>query len=290
MIVSGDDGDTPMMNFSSAIKGRLAYGWLWIWFGLVAFLSALVYIKFLDIASVSMASLPVFAAALTAAEGSVLSTLLKGTAGLLFCWRTVKVVVLHGSPFPFGLLLTTGRENNGSSGRPVHLVRVEQGVMLWFGAVLRAHPSSDKLVRSRLELLVLSMPFQTALVVQESRLRMIREASCQKNFSDYLRATERYMKKSKHTSTSQSLGHTAKRLSSRAGVDRNRKKRIDGLNWLPFMGGGWSITDDFGYQLKCEPLDAGSFKLTGHGLDEEEATVHSVAELRGLAIRVLHPT
>ena len=56
-----------------------------------------------------------------------------------------------GSPIPWGLNLSSGRENGGISGRRVHMASIEDGGKTWFGAVMRAHRASDELMRTRLE-------------------------------------------------------------------------------------------------------------------------------------------
>ncbi len=98
---------------------------------------------------------------------------------ILLWWRVIKVVVLHGSPVNIGLTISEGREDDsGQSGRMVHRVWIgdlnvhetEYKGQFWYGAVFRSHPSSDKLVRSRLELLLLALPFGCTLHVQESRV------------------------------------------------------------------------------------------------------------------------
>ena len=74
----------------------------------------------------------------------VVLTALKVFAGILFWWRVVKVVVLHGSPIPWGLTLASGRESGGVSGRLGHMASIEDGGETWFGAVMWT-PASPKL-------------------------------------------------------------------------------------------------------------------------------------------------
>ena len=59
------------------------------------------------------------------------------------------------APMAIGVIGTI--DENGGGGR------------LWFGVIARPHPSSDKLMRSRVEKLILVLPFKRALIVSESR-------------------------------------------------------------------------------------------------------------------------
>ena len=280
-----------MKQLTDEAKGRLAYAWLWIWFTIVACLSGWVYLKLLDLATPTAWGLPIVAELLRMVEGTILSLLLKIIAGTLFCWRTLKVIVLHGSPFPFGLNLTTGRENNGSSGRPVHLSLIERGKKHWFGAILRAHPSSDKLVRSRLEFMIFSLPCKRALMVQESRLKVVSGSDCTKIGVYFFQQAGKYLKKSEFKSPESFRRDVARHLDAIAGQYRSGIKRIDGLNWQQFADGKWRILDDFGFEIGCEHLGAERYKLTGLGLNgDAESMVDSIKDLRKLAKRDLHPT
>ena len=80
---------------------------------------------------------------------------------VLFCWRAIKVVVLLGSPFRFGMDRFTGTEFKGASGRPVYLVSIGEESSssgFYFGAIFKAHQKSDKLLRSRTETIILYIP------------------------------------------------------------------------------------------------------------------------------------
>ena len=108
-------------------------------------------------------------------------------AYVLVWWRVVKVVVLQGSPFPIGVVVSPGRQDSGGKGgRRTFAVSIGdidterknppyEGVFL-YGAVFRLHPSSDKLARSRLEFLAFCLPFQRSFLIQESRFFILRQS------------------------------------------------------------------------------------------------------------------
>ena len=78
----------------------------------------------------------------------------------------------------------SGKEHK-TSGRPIdmtwigsmgnHLVELDKFEgKFWFCAAFRRHPTSDKLVRSRLLMLIMNI-FNRSLIVQESRIFLIKE-------------------------------------------------------------------------------------------------------------------
>ena len=68
----------------------------------------------------------------------------------------------------------------------------------YYGAVFRAHPNSDKLMRSRLELLVLFIPLlDLTLIVQESRV-YIRKWNHESRVKIYRLASASYMDNSRN--------------------------------------------------------------------------------------------
>ena len=104
------------------------------------------------------------------------------TLSVLLWWRVVKVLILHGVPFTFGMKVEAGRQdNNGTGGRLATLAYIgdkdvyannnkveEYG--FWFGVIFRAHATSDKLVRSRLQFLIFALPCGCSVLVHESRI------------------------------------------------------------------------------------------------------------------------
>ena len=211
------------MALSNDVKGQLAYGWLWVWFGMVASASIWCYVELIEFISTVVWGSPALSALGEVADEAVL-TVAKGAAGVLFCWRVVKVVVLHGSPIPWGLELSSGRENGGISGRRVHMASIEGGGKIWFGAVMRAHPASDKLMRTRLEFLIVALPFGRGLMVSESRIHWLGEAEKDKHHQYFVRTAGRYWKPSELKSPDQfrrdvagHLNEIAKRLGTGRG-------------------------------------------------------------------------
>ena len=98
----------------------------------------------------------------------IVAIALKVVAGVLFWWRVVKVVVFLGSPFRLGLAIGHLRENGAENGRPVRIALVEGRGQLLFGVLARSHPRSDKLVRYRVEMLVMAMPCGRSLLIRGS--------------------------------------------------------------------------------------------------------------------------
>ena len=104
------------------------------------------------------------------------NALLYIVGAVLLQWRFMKVIVLQGSPFPIGLDTAIGRENAGESGNMItslwigNLGEKKDDLRLWYGAIFKAHPNSDKLVRSRLHFLIVAISSDWVLIVRESRL------------------------------------------------------------------------------------------------------------------------
>lgn len=278
------------MAFSEDVKGQLAYGWLWFWFGMVASASIWCYVELVELISAVVWGLPALSGLEEETDEAVL-TVVKAIAGVLFCWRVVKVVVLHGSPLPWGLKLSSGRENGGVSGRRVHMASIESDGKIWFGAVMRAHPASDKLMRTRLEFLVVALPFGRGLMVSESRVHWLSEAEKDKRHQYFLGTAGKYWKPSESKSADQFRRDVARHLNEIAKHFRDGK-RIDGLTWMSTFGDTWRVRDDFGYQLTCKRLDGDRYAVKGlasEGSQEEAMTVDSLDALRELVKQELHP-
>ena len=158
-------------------KNRLVYTWLWIWLLIVMAVAACIYLEIIDSAEVMVSEIPILLKTFEVKGDSWIATPLKYVVGGLFCWRAVKVFVLHGAPLNLGMKMMSGRENNVSGGRMVTLMWIGNQYIaegnpgeFWFVAVFRAHPTSDKLMRTRLEVLVAGIPFiRRSFVIQESR-------------------------------------------------------------------------------------------------------------------------
>lgn len=89
---------------------------------------------------------------------------------VLIWWRVVKVTLVLGSPFPLGLKSATLRENGTENGRSVTVAFIESTDPkdVVFGVVARSHPRSDKIVRSRIDVLLVTM-FAHTFVMRGSR-------------------------------------------------------------------------------------------------------------------------
>ena len=211
---------------------------------------------------------------------------------VLLWWRAIKVFVLHGSPFTLGMEISEGKEDGGQSGRMVWRISIgDQNVYageydgrFWYGAVFRAHPSSDKLVRSRLGLLVLALPLGYTLHVQESRV-FIRKDGHESRARVYRLVADRYAKIQEHTTPDRFRSEVVRQLRSIGQYFDNKKrvKRIDGLDWH-FMGRTGRILDDFGHRVSFEYLEEEKkYKATELGPNgKDEKVVESISELRDL--------
>lgn len=107
---------------------------------------------------------------------------LKSIVGILFWWRAVKAIVFLGWPFMFGVSMGEGRQTGRSAA--IGHIGDQGGTIItnswkfdksydgefWFGLVARTHPSSDKIVRSRIEFLSLALPFGWTFLAQEGRI------------------------------------------------------------------------------------------------------------------------
>ncbi len=173
------------MAVSEKINYKKTYGWFWVRFVAVSVAIAwLIYgdwasfnlLEFIDIAMQTR----FYEAWTKMPSWSVhIATLI---LFVLLWWRVVKVLILHGAPFTFGMKVETGRQdNNGTGGRLATLAYIgdkdvyannnkveEYG--FWFGAIFRAHATGDKLVRSRLQFLIFALPCGCSVLVHESRI------------------------------------------------------------------------------------------------------------------------
>ena len=237
-------------------------------------------------------------------RGTLSGDAIFAVAGILVWWRTAKVLVLHGAPFPFGITIADGRQDQGRGGRKVACATIgifndsDASNLLYF-AILRAHPSSDKLMRYRLETLALAMPFGDTLLINESRLYW-RKNSSYERVKHYRQIVNRYFPKTETVSLNRfrnELVKGMKALHDRLPSTRNIK-RIDGLDWTIKHDGSGTVVDDFGREIYFKKLaldlpenhSGESYRVTGLGrLGTEEKTVHSIADLRNLAAEDLVP-
>lgn len=175
-------------------RQRLLYLWTWAWFFLISGAWLCIYREF---AAATSALLSEYAWAWEIRETlgeTVLGWLLECFAWTLIWWRVVKVVVLHGSPCAWGRRFTSGRvKRTRGSGMGVTLTYIGafkflkrnfktqeekdkkpdyESQNLLFAAIFRPHPRSDKLVRTRLEYLLVTFPFGLVFLVTESKWKV----------------------------------------------------------------------------------------------------------------------
>ncbi|MDE0678968.1 MAG: hypothetical protein OXI11_01970 [Gammaproteobacteria bacterium] len=110
--------------------------------------------------------------------------LLYWVAGVLFCWRFVKVLALQGSPLSWGMDVRWTSADAAT--RPMWAYSSCIGEFdvfgtseaspfcFLFGVVFRKHPNSDKLVRARLQFLTLAIWPGWSLQIIESRAGFVR--------------------------------------------------------------------------------------------------------------------
>ena len=132
---------------------------------------------------------------------SIVAWALKIVAGALFCWRVVKVAVFFGSPMSIGLEVAYLRENGAENGRPVTVAFIEEPHRLevLLGVVARSHPRSDKIVRSRVEMMIMVIPgTRRFFALHGSRISFPRrgetDLSGRTEFCDAWKAHHRYWK------------------------------------------------------------------------------------------------
>ncbi len=283
--------------------GLATYCWLWVRLALVSIMALWLYFDYVDLLAKPVLSALGIADSLDAivAEkppfyyGVTIVTVVKFVVGILFWWRVVKVTVLLGSPFKFGVEVGNGRENDGKSGRLVTLghigdmnvYRQSYSGRFWFGLVARSHPGSDKIVRARVEFLVLALPCGRSLLIHESRFLLLKQnhGSRARTFrlvSDYYRKTTEQPSPDQFRRSMEAALKPIGEFFKKAGNVR----RIDGLNWQEYSDGSGLIWDDFKYELRFEWRKDEGYKVVDDG---EELAVGSVEELRELAKDRLHP-
>ena len=190
-------------------KQHLIYLWAWAWFILVSAAWLCIYCEAVVATGELFALYDITSNIKKKLGGTSLGTILEWVGGALLWWRIVKVVVLHGSPFAFGKQYTIGRIHRTRTGLGVTMVYIGEkpfllknlrrelkkgwkekwkekwvekrfegepnydSVNLLYGAIFRPHPRSDKTVRSRLEYLLLALPFGLVLLITESKTRIL---------------------------------------------------------------------------------------------------------------------
>ena len=182
-------------------RESISFAWMWLWLLLITAATMYAYLEMTTLTGALLSGVPWFSEVPKRIAGSSGGQILLVAAWSLFWWRVVKVVVFLGSPLPFGMRVSWGRQDSGVGGRITHTVHIGdhdaygssyQG-RFWYGAVFRAHPRSDKLIRSRLEHLVLALPFDRVLIVGEGRF-MVAKKSHQERAKIHRQFADRYSK------------------------------------------------------------------------------------------------
>ena len=291
-------------QMSDKVKARVAYGWMAALLLLITAAMLWTFPQVYDVLAERLTALFGLEAASSEAteqtEGTEhwINNTLKWVAGVLFWWRAVKVLVLHGSPFPFWMEVSSGRQdNNGTGGRLATLVHIgddNTGVLhhgdFWFGAVFRAHPASDKIMRSRLALLIAAIPlFRRSLVVEESRVFLLKHTH--EDRAEYFRSrSDRYLQSTegmKPGAFRREIARSAKAM-ERYFNAQTQEKRIDGLTWRWIIGGMCRISDAFGNRMEYFKTEGGKYCVKGP-LNENEEIVDTIDEVRQLATTRLNP-
>ena len=157
-----------------SIRACRLYVWRWVWLALVTAGTYFVYVELLEY--VEDLTLWVLGLDDEARPDGLVGVALKGVAGFLFWWRVVKVTVFLGSPLSLGLGVDHLRENGAENGRPVTIAMIDdpdlRGIL--FGVVARSHPRSDKVVRSRVEAIIMALPFGWCFAMRGSRFDLAR--------------------------------------------------------------------------------------------------------------------
>lgn len=140
-----------------------SFAWAWIWFLVIGAGSVCLYMELMAIAAMALAGVHWLAFLLEARATSWAGWLLYWVTCILFSWRFVKVLVLQGSPLPFGMDVRWVSED--AAGEPmwaygscvgefdVYGTSDDSPFYFWFGVVFRKHPNSVKLMRARLQFL-----------------------------------------------------------------------------------------------------------------------------------------
>ena len=183
-------------------KFRARYACAWLWLLVVSISWVWVYMQLLDLTDIVLSEFPILTQARQEVTGNWVATSLGVVAGALLWWRITKVLVLHGSPISWWMTVAQGTKEKGINRRAATIVFIGDSInltsepregYLLYVAIFRPHPRSDKLIRSRLEYLILTLPFRLALVVTESRFDFARVQPSTKRAWAY-RAGQQYWK------------------------------------------------------------------------------------------------
>ena len=279
------------------------YAALWAWTVLVTACAGALWWFAYDVAQAIIQSIEILKkvkAATSAYEWAQWAIVTIGFA--LIWWRVVKVVVLQGAPFLVGPSdRIGGREDKGESGRPVFMsfignlevnmndISADYKGSFLFGCIIRSHARSDKLVRARLEFLILALPFNGRLTVHNSRFSFKRE--------DHKHRARRFRQIHDNYSATRmpmSEGHFRQRVTQ--ALDELAKRspysstsiRINNMYWRFYGDGNGSISDDFGNSLLFQYNESTEeFTTVVGGVDVK---MKSFQELNTVAEKQLSPS
>ncbi|MDE0190468.1 MAG: hypothetical protein OXQ90_03850 [Gammaproteobacteria bacterium] len=201
----------------------------------------------------------------------------KVIVGVLFWWRAVKSLVLLGWPFMFGVRMTGGRQT-GKLATLAHIGDLKTNYnsdtwkftesydgKFWFGLVARTHPTSDKIVRSRIEYLCCAF-FGLTFLSHEGRMALFRQTHEDRALS-FLRARHPHVTVKDNGQETVANALNGVREDLRRQVNR---KQIDGLNWQKLAGGRHIVSNDFGESLMVTRLSGDRFAVGGDRNDPLE--------------------
>ena len=187
-----------------------SYVWMWIRFLLVTAGTLWAYYEVADVVTSLIPELSWLGKSKNGLAGTFIGSALIWIGGALFWWRSVKVLIFLGSPLPFGMKATHGWQDSGTTGRIAYMLHIGDIDVLgkkpysgkfWYGAVYRAHPGSDKLMRARLEFLTLGFWGNRTIMVVEGRFLFAkrtheeRAKMYRQSFDRYSKSTDQFRKK-----------------------------------------------------------------------------------------------
>lgn len=179
-------------------RNQIAYFWAWILLVLVTAGWAGLYSEFLESSRELIEEYPLLEKAWETIGASWLKTILGWTGGLLIWWRIIKVIVLHGSPFPFGIkFFDVNPQNVPAKGVTVAYIgnltptKNAHNCQLLYGAVFLPHARSAKLVRSRLHFFTCALLGRT-IRISKSRFSF-RKVSPEVRVADFQASIREYV-------------------------------------------------------------------------------------------------
>lgn len=186
----GDDDEPSKGSAKDRIQSRTAYAWLWLWTLVVLSGSIWLYTEASEFCAQLVYTMFPKVEPVLANSSELVQFIAQWGVCTLFCWRAVKVLALHSSPFLWPgisridtvdeveMKITKSRKTHlyciGCPMTDADRIHTYLGEFL-YGAIFTSHPTSDKLMRTRLHLLVVSLPFNCSLIVEDSHLKFRRD-------------------------------------------------------------------------------------------------------------------